>query len=120
MARWFVNQEAKSSKGRLNPPPATKPAKKPRATNAEDLFAAEHRENINAALKLRLEQEDIGTKGGNLILHRVVKQEMFAGLSEADQLKYKAAAEEYNRKIQQPPPLEHIFEYVFLRTSPVL
>jgi hypothetical protein len=95
----------------LQPPPPPKPAKKPRATNAEDLYAAEHRDDINSALKSRLEQEGLDPKGGNLILYRVVKQTMFANLPEAEKLKYKVAAEEHNKKIQQPPPPEHISEY---------
>lgn len=36
---------------------------------------------------------------------------MFSDLAEAEQLKYKVEAEEYNQKIQQPPPPDHIFKY---------
>jgi hypothetical protein len=108
MARWFANQGAKSSKAKPLPP--VKAVKKPRATNAQDIFAEDRRDDIRTAIKQKCTEEGVTAKEGNLKFHRIIKNEMYSELSEEDRAKYDKLAAERNSKLDQPPSREHVFE----------
>ena len=87
-----------------------KAVKKPRAKNAEDMFAEEHQDDIREALKSRRLEEGMDTKEGNLKLHRLVKKEMFFKLPVEDRNKYEKMSDDHKAKIKEAPPREHVFE----------
>jgi hypothetical protein len=85
-------------------------SKKPRATNALEVFANARKEEVRAELKARLTSEGIGPQEGNLKHHRIVKNELFSRLPSVERESFEHLATEYNKKIKGPPPVEHIYE----------
>ena len=114
IARWYSNK-ATASRGRESKPTAVvQPIKRPRATNAEDLFAKSLQAELRVAVSSQMQQEGSTTVGENLNIYRDVKKNTFNNLSDVDKARWRVLAEEHNEKIMAPPSADYIFEYVLL------
>jgi hypothetical protein len=61
-------------------------------------------------LKSELSERGLTPTEGDLKLSREIKKAAYEQLSDAEKAEYEAQAAEYNAKIKQLPPVEHIFE----------
>lgn len=59
--------------------------------------------------KVKEELTDGAQPGENLALWRKTRKDLFTELEEDARLRYEGAAEEYNEKLKQGPPTEHIY-----------
>src|ERR1700692_2527295 len=82
--------------------------KRPRATNAEDLFAKEQRTHLRDAMKLQRDKLGVSslTKEENLALYRSVKADTYNNLPSLDKEIWEAHAGKYNEDIKDLPSLE--------------
>lgn len=90
------------------------PIKKPRATNAEDLFAKSLQAELRIAVDSKMQQEGSTMLGENLNIYRDVKKKAFDDLSNVEKARWRVLADEHNEKIKAPPSADYIFEYVLL------
>jgi hypothetical protein len=111
MARFFSNQGNKKTTQVLAPTKSNA-TKRPRATNAEDLFAKEQRTQLRDAMKLQRDKLGVSslTKEENLALYRSVKADTYNSLLSSDKEIWEARAGKYNEEIKDLPSLEHIYE----------
>jgi hypothetical protein len=112
MARFYTNQANKRSNVSVPRQPTQVATKRPRSTNAEQLFAKDQKMQICNAIKERRDMSDSSshTKEENLVLYRTVKSDAFFSLSASDKIKWEKLVSEHNGRIKQQPPIEHIFE----------
>jgi hypothetical protein len=112
MARFYTNQANKHSTVSVPRRPTQVATKRPRSTNAEQLFAKDQKTQIRDAIKQRRDMSDSSshTKEENLVLYRTVKSDAFLNLSASEKVKWEKLASEHNERIKQLPPIEHIFE----------
>ena len=93
----------------------TPPIKKPRATNAEDLFAKNHKDDLRAAVSLKMEQDSgSAVPGANLVMYHNSKKEAYRALSEPEKAKWEGLARAHNDNIKAPPSMDYFYEYVIL------
>jgi hypothetical protein len=111
MSRWYSNRAV--TRGNSNRVVVVQPVKKPRATNAQDLFAKSHQEELRAAVSSKMKQDGSTAPGTSLVVYRDAKQVAYSDLSEAERLKWETLAKEHNDKIKAPPSMDYIYEYVF-------
>ena len=114
MTRWFNNRTTKrggSTKPRLI---VAQPIKKPRATNAADLFAKSHQDELRAAATSKMDEEGTVIRGTNLLLYHDAKRDAYGALPGAEKAKWEALAKERNDQIKEPPSTEYIYECVLL------
>jgi len=111
MTWWYSNKatQQKMTKPVAVPPPKTE--KKPRATNAETLFAKSCEADLRAATSSQLESEGDETPGHNLSIYGEVKKNTYIELSAVEKEKWERLAVEHNEKIKLPPSSEHIYKY---------
>jgi hypothetical protein len=111
MTRWFSNRATAT---RTNQKKTVviigQPAKKPRATNPEDLFAKSHQDGLRAAAGLKLEQDDSPAPGANLVAYHDSKKEAYSALSDTEKAKWEALAKEHNDRVKAPPSRDYIYE----------
>lgn len=88
-------------------------AKRPRAKNAEDIFAEvpEHKAKIVAAMSQKRGKGGDTTQ--NLSDYNRLKKEFFAALPESEHAKYGDEASEHNSLVRREPDGSQIFEFVF-------
>lgn len=112
---WYSNK-ATTSRGNESKPAtaATLPIKKPRATNAEDLFAKSLQTELCTAVESKMQQASSTTFRDNLNVYHDVKKKAFDDLSDADKAHWRDLAEEHNKKIKASPSADYIFKYVLL------
>jgi poly-gamma-glutamate capsule biosynthesis protein CapA/YwtB (metallophosphatase superfamily) len=118
MYRWFVNQKPENVTSESNASAASRPVlpKKPRATTAQDVFAAQHKDQIRLQLQAELKEKGATPQGGNVVFHRVVKNAMYDQLPADEKAKFDQLATEHNQRINEPPPADHIHKYGILRS----
>ena len=86
--------------------------KRPRAKTAKDVFADEHKEEINAALSERRSQGGASTRQ-NLPVFNLLKDDFFDALPDSERTAYEEKAAKHNSELRNEPPSVHVFEYVF-------
>jgi hypothetical protein len=113
MTRWFSNRTTKRG-GSTKPSlvQVTQPIKKPRATNATDLFAKSHQDELRAAATSKMDEEGSVIRGTNLVLYHDAKRDAYDALPGAEKAKWEALAKEHNDRIKEPPSIEYIYECV--------
>jgi hypothetical protein len=109
MTRWYSNR-AGSRSTQSKPAVFAQPIKKPRATNAEELFAKEHKLELRSNTSSKLEQGGSTTPGSNLVVYHSVKKEAYSDLSSDERAKWEQLAKEHNERIKEPPTMDHIYE----------
>ena len=109
ITRWYSNR-ATTRGVQSKPIIAAQPSKKPRATNAEGLFAKSHQEELRAATSSKLEEDGSTAPGTNLVVYRDVKKEAYSDLSPEEKAKWQDLVKEHNDRIQQRPTAEYIFK----------
>lgn len=87
----------------------TSAAKRPRATNAETIFASEHKDQIMQAMAEKRAQEGTTTEQ-NLPEYNRIKRDLFLELSADDRAKYEEKAITQNSSVQTKPASSHIYE----------
>lgn len=109
MVRWYSNRasQQKIAKPIVSVPTANV-EKRPRATNAEALFAKSREVELREATKLKQEAEGVDTPGHNLVIYRDIKKNAYANLPAAEKEKWEALADEHNKTIKLPPSADHI------------
>jgi hypothetical protein len=87
MTRWFSNHATKRGGSTKPSLLVAQPIKKPRATNATELFAKSHLDKLRAAATSKLDEEGTVTRGANLVLYHDAKRDVYVPLSRAEQTK---------------------------------
>jgi|SRR5882762_9095303 len=96
MTRWFSNRTTKRGGSTKPSLVVTQPIKKPRATNATDLFAKSHQDELRAAATSKMDEEGTVIRGVNLVLYHDAKRDAYAALPGAEKAKWEALAKEHN------------------------
>ena len=109
MTHWYSNC-AGSRSTQSKPAVFAQTIKKPRATNAEELFMKEHKLELRSNTSSKLEQGGSTTHGSNLVMYHSVKKEAYSDLSSDKQAKWEQLAKEHNERIEEPPTMDHICE----------
>jgi hypothetical protein len=113
MTCFFTNQgKCSTSKGSLPPPRPKTATKRPRAINAEDMFAKSERSELLETIKELRDGSSSASHSGeeNLALYRKAKADAFSKLSASEKEKWEILATEHNERGKKPPPMSHIFE----------
>ena len=111
MSHWYYNQ-ATTYGGSSKLIVITQPAKKPHATNAEELFTKSHQKELQATASSKMKQDCSTAPGGNLIVyHKAKKKAVYSDLSRAERLEWETLAKAHNNKNQGTPSMDYIFEY---------
>ena len=77
MSRWYYNQ-ATARGGSSKPIVMAQPVKKPRATNAEELFAKSHQKELRATASSKMKQDGSTAPGSNLMVYREAKKAAYS------------------------------------------
>ncbi|KIM80039.1 hypothetical protein PILCRDRAFT_89865 [Piloderma croceum F 1598] len=90
-----------------------KPVKKPCTTNAMELFAQSHWEELHVTTSTRVQQNrsTTYTPGGNLLVYHDVKQQAFEGQSDTEKAHWETLAQEHNVKITVPPTVDYFYDH---------
>jgi hypothetical protein len=111
MTRWYSNKASTAHANESKPVVMAQPIKKPRATNALELFAQSHRDELRVATSSRIQKDgSTSTPGGHLLVYRDVKRKAFKGQSEADRSHWETLAQEQNAKVSAPPTADYFYK----------
>lgn len=111
MRCWFTNRSGPREKAEKSVA-ITQSAKKPRATNAVDLFWHDHATELSLVVGKKMQEEGLTAAGANLEVHRKLKKAMFEALPDSEKEKWEVQAIEHNKAVKQPLLSEYIDKYV--------
>ena len=111
MVRFFYNTPNRSKKsGKLAAPSAQ--LKKPRATNALEVFSQEQKPQITQKMAEKLGASS-KSDHNNIKAYKESQQELWRTIEPETQAEYEEKAAEYNKKIKEGPTDEELYECAF-------
>jgi hypothetical protein len=117
MHRYFLNQRSKLSKIVKAPSASSSLVKKPRATPAVELFAQDNKaEIIQKMAEKRNSNGSSSTDGGNLVVYKAAREELWNATDPETQAEYEAKALSGKEKIKEGPTDDDIYKYVLCLT----
>lgn len=108
MVRWFHNRSKKGVS--VKRASKSDKGKRPRATNAIEVFAAENKEIITQEMSKKRVAEGSLSKDVNLADYVKIRKEVYEDLDDAAKAEYQLKAEKQNEKLKNGPDINHVFE----------
>jgi len=109
LRRWFTNN---GKPGATMKSTMARPAKKPHAKNALDVFSEENKDTITEKTRYLAENEGSKAPGETLNAWKQARQAMFDALNPNTKARYESQVAELNERLNSPPDAREIYAYI--------